>query len=224
VLQSHPLRRNLVDHPIFAKMKSSDISRDWVAVVIGQWWHPLHYFPTYLGQCVASLPDIGSQSAVARILFQETGEGRPSRAHERIYIETMAKAGFAHAEIACARPLPETIRLIADYRHASGDRYTALGCLAATEFADLAMVSGIGACVRRVTGAIDLEWVRIHEQQEPDHVEEADHALLESFDSEESALIVAAAEQSWRAWIGFFDALAAVDADAVPERGVVAAL
>jgi pyrroloquinoline quinone (PQQ) biosynthesis protein C len=213
-LQAHGLRAALIDHPVFATMRDGEGSKAWVAQVLGQWWWPLHHFPTFLGRCVAILPDIESQCAIARILHQETGEGMPARAHERIYVDTMERAGFTRPQIAGAAAWPATAALLADYEAAARDRYEALGCLAATEFADLAMVSGIGAAVTRATGCRELEWVRIHETQEPDHVEEADHALLGSFGAEEGARIVAAAERSWRAWIGFFDALAeAAEAD-----------
>lgn len=207
-LYAHELRAGLVDHPVFTTMRGGGGSAAWVAQVLGQWWRPLHHFPTFLGRCVAVLPDIESQCAVARILHQETGEGVPARAHERIYLDTMSRAGFDPVEIVGAPTWPATAALLADYEAAPRDRYGALGCLAATEFADLAMVSGIGAAVAGATGCRDLEWVRIHEVQEPDHVEEADHALLDSFAPDEGARIVAAAEGSWRAWIGFFDALA----------------
>ena len=43
--------------------------------------------------------------------------------------------------------------------------------------ADLAMVSGIGISVRRVTGHKDLPWVTIHAHQEPGHITSAQDAL-----------------------------------------------
>jgi hypothetical protein len=46
-----------------------------------------------------------------------------------------------------------------------------------TEVADLAMVSGIGAAVRRVSGMKNLPCVDIHVLQEPHHVDEASNAL-----------------------------------------------
>ena len=67
------------------------------------------------------------------------------------------------------------------------------------------MVSGIGVSVGRVTGMKDLEWVNIHVRQEPDHVKEAEHAMLRSFSADEEALVAVNAEEMWRQWIAFFD-------------------
>jgi pyrroloquinoline quinone (PQQ) biosynthesis protein C len=183
------------------------MTREQVAVFIGQWWHPLHYFPTFLARCVAVLPDIGSKSAVSKILNQETGEGNTKRAHEVVYIDTMERVGFTRAQATEAPPFPETVALVAGYERASEDRFGALGFIFATEVADLVMVSGIGTAVERVTGTRDLEWVNIHVEQEPDHVEEADHTMLRSFNASEESLVMDNAEEMWRLWTAFFDRL-----------------
>jgi hypothetical protein len=96
------------------------------------------------------------------------------------------------------------------YREASGDRLGALGFVYGTEVADLAMVSGIGNAVRRVTGAQDLPWVDIHILQEPDHVEQVNEAIEPDFTAEEVNELVARAEEMWSLWIAFFDRLRAV--------------
>lgn len=221
-LQAHPLRAMLIEHPLLKAMQAGEMTNAWVELLLSQWWYPLNNFPVFLGQCVAQLPDASSRSAVARILYQETGQGRPDKAHEVIYQTTMERAGFAVDRIVGAAPLPETRALIADYEMAASDRYFALGCLAATEFADLAMVSAIGAAVSWVSGVTDLEWVQIHVEQEPDHVEEADHALLDSFAADEGAQVVAAAGRSWRAWIALFDALAEASGAPIEARPIAA--
>ncbi len=206
-LKAHPARLRLVGHGVFEKIRTAPLNMQGGAIVLGQWWHPLHYFPTFLARSIAVLPDMASKCAVAKILYQESGEGDPRRAHEAIYVQTMQRAGFSVGQVAEAAPFAETVELVAGYEHASADRYAALGFLFATEFADLAMVSGIGTAVRRVTGVDELEWVDIHVQQEPDHVEEADHTMLDSFTPEEQGHIAAAAERMWRLWIRFFDRL-----------------
>lgn len=206
-LKAHPSRLRLVEHEVFARIRTAPLSIEGTAILLGQWWHPLHYFPTFLARSVAVLPDIESKCAVAKILYQETGEGDPRRAHEVVYVETMTRAGFSAEQVAEAAPFQETRELVEGYERASADRYQALGFLFATEFADLAMVSGIGTAVRRTTGVGDLDWVDIHVRQEPDHVEEADCTMLESFSSDEQGRIAVDAESMWRLWIGFFDRL-----------------
>lgn len=208
-LRAHPLRRELVEHVFFQQVRSAPVTREQVAIFLGQWWHPLHYFPTFLARTVAVLPDIASKSAVARILNQETGEGNPKRAHEVIYIDTMERVGFTAAQTSEMAPFPETAMLIEGYQKAANARLPALGFVFATEVADLAMVSGIGTAVKRISGVSKLEWVDIHIEQEPDHVEQADHTMLMSFNAQEEAKVMAGAEDVWRQWIGFFDRLQA---------------
>ena len=78
-LAESPVYLKFRDHPFFAAVDSADLTREQVAILIEQWWHPLHYFPTFLARCVAVLPDIASKSAITRILNQEAGGGAVSR-------------------------------------------------------------------------------------------------------------------------------------------------
>jgi pyrroloquinoline quinone (PQQ) biosynthesis protein C len=206
-LNEHRLRKQFVDHEFFRRVKISTLTKEQAAVFIGQWWHPLRYFSTFLARCVATLADIESKSAVSKILSQETGEGNPKRAHEVVYVETMERAGFTMAQVTGVAPFPETQALVAGYARASEERLSALGYIFATEVADLTMVSGIGTAVRKATGTRDLEWVNIHVQQEPDHVEEAERTMLRGFSAQEEALVVNSAEEMWRLWAAFFDRL-----------------
>lgn len=206
-LNDHWLRKQFVNHDFFRRVKEDPIDREQVAVFIGQWWHPLHYFPSFLARCISVLPDIESKSAISKILNQETGEGKPGRAHEIIYIETMERAGFTREQVTKSAPFPETAALVSGYERASRNRLVALGFIFATEVADLTMVSSIGNAVTRATGVKDLEWVDIHVRQEPDHVEEADHAVLGNFTAQEEALVFESAIEMWRLWTTFFDRL-----------------
>lgn len=207
-LRDDSLHERFVGHEFFRRVHLGSMTLEDVAVLIGQWWHPLHYFPTFLARCISVLPDIESKSAIARILHQEVGEGNPKRAHELIYIDTMERAGLRRVQVTGASPLAETSALVAGYERASESRLSALGFIFATEVTDLLMVSRIGAAVSRATGKRDLEWVDIHVRQEPDHVEEADHTMMCSFDAAEEASVIESAREMWRLWIGFFDRLA----------------
>lgn len=206
-LNQNPLRRKLVQHEFFRRVRAAPTTKEQAAIVVGQWWHPLHYFPTFLARCVSVLPDISAKCAISKILNQETGEGNPAKAHEVLYIDSMECAGFSRAQIAEAVPFAETEALVAGYNRAPATPWGALGFVFATEVADLAMVSGIGAAVEQATGTRDLQWVEIHVQQEPDHVQEANHALLRSFEPAQEALVMDRAEEMWRLWIAFFDRL-----------------
>jgi pyrroloquinoline quinone (PQQ) biosynthesis protein C len=206
-LEENPLRKELIHHPFFKEVRTADLTRDEVSIFLGQWWHPLHYFPSFLSRTIDQVPVLEMKTAICKILYQELGEGDPARAHERIYVTTMEDAGFDRASVAEAAPFEETRRLVERYEEASAERLSALGFVYGTEVADLAMVAGIGNAVRRVSGLQDLPWVDIHILQEPDHVEQANEALEVGFTPAEVETIVASAEEMWTLWIAFFNRL-----------------
>ena len=206
-LKSHPLRQKLISHPFFDRIRTAPLSRGQVATFLGQWWHPLHYFPVFLSRLISVSPRVELQTAVSKILFQELGEGDARRAHEVLYVDTMTPLGFGKAEVCGAAPFPATARLVAAYAESSAELLAGLGFMYGTEVADLAMVSGIGTAVRKATGAKKLPWVDIHVEQEPEHVARANDTLgLDLSESQEKQLL-AAAESMWSHWIGFFDEL-----------------
>jgi pyrroloquinoline quinone (PQQ) biosynthesis protein C len=209
-LEENPLRKKLIHHPFFKDVKTSELTREQVGTFLGQWWHPLHYFPNFLSRTIDAVPVLEIKTAICKILNQELGEGDPARAHERLYVITMEAAGFDRATVAQAAPFAETRRLVQRYEEASAERLSALGFVYGTEVADLAMVAGIGNAVRRVSGMKDLPWVDIHIQQEPDHVEQASEALEAGFGDAEIRKIEASAEEMWSLWIAFFDRLQSV--------------
>jgi pyrroloquinoline quinone (PQQ) biosynthesis protein C len=208
--------QNFRDHPFFAAVDTAELTKEQAAILIEQWWHPLHYFPTFLARCVAVLPGIAAKTAITRILNQEVGGGVMSRAHEMIYIDSMDKCGFDRARVTGTPPYPETAALVDGYRRASDGRETALGFIFATETTDLLMVSSIGKAIERTTGITDNEWVSIHVQQEPDHVEEANHALLTDSSAEQEDAVLDAANEMWQLWTAFFARLAEEAGVAVP--------
>jgi pyrroloquinoline quinone (PQQ) biosynthesis protein C len=209
-LRNNTLRKNLIHHRFFDEIRTGLLSRGDVAVFLGQWWHPLHYFPDFLSQSIAVIPKLETRTAICAILFQELGEGDPARAHERIYVETMATAGFSQKEVTEAAPFESTRNLVQGYERACTQEASALGFVYGTEVADLAMVSGIGAAVRQVSGLKNLPWVDIHVLQEPHHVDKAGDALQPELSSDDFDRVVASAEEMWRLWIGFFSELSHV--------------
>ena len=207
ILKSNKLRQKLITHPFFDKIASADLSRGQVATFLGQWWHPLHYFPVFLSRLISVAPQIHVKTAISKILFQELGEGDAARAHEVIYVDTMTPLGFGRSDVSGAAPLPATARLVAAYAESSAEMLAGLGFLYGTEVADLAMVSGIGTAVRRVTSATRLAWVDIHVQLEPEHIARANDTVALGFSEAEEMALLAGAEAMWRHWIAFFDEL-----------------
>lgn len=206
-LKTHPLRRQLINHELFHNVTANPLSHEGVAMLLGQWWHPLHYFPTFLSRAIAVIPHLETKTAISTILFQELGEGVSAQAHENIYIDTMIDAGFSRQEICHAEASPSTTRLLAGYENASTDSWEALGFVYGTEVADLAMVSGIGKAVRRLSGKQELRWVDIHIRQEPGHVDQATVATHGAFSPDQQQRILSSAEEMWRLWIAFFNSL-----------------
>jgi pyrroloquinoline quinone (PQQ) biosynthesis protein C len=212
-------RAELVDHRFFARVRQSpDLDRPQVARFLGQWWHPLHFFPTFLSRLIGNVRDLEMKTAVSKILWEELGEGDPARAHERIYVSTMTAVGFAAEQVNAAPPLPATERLVQRYGEAAGDCWAGLGFLYGTEVADLAMVSGIGVSVRRVTGEKQLPWVTIHARQEPGHIDSAQAALPGELSELETHRILDGAREMWTLWIAFFDTLDELAAADAPGR------
>ncbi|MGR9556468.1 TenA family transcriptional regulator (plasmid) [Rhizobium leguminosarum] len=206
-LEENPQRLQLLNHPFFERVERGDITIEQACTVVGQWWHPLHYFPTFLARCIAAVPDIESKSAISRILAQEAGAGDPRQAHEVIYVYTMQGAGLPRRHITESQPFEQTRALVSGYECASADRLAALGYIFATEVTDLTMVSAVGQTVTKATGVSNLEWVDIHVKQEPDHVEHANYTMVQNFGAFDQSMIVHHAEEMWRLWIEFFDRL-----------------
>lgn len=207
MLEDRVARERLIQHGFIEAVHSAPLTRRQVAMLLGQWWHPLHHFPTFLAECIAVLPDIASKCAVAKILFQETGSGDPKAAHEIIFADTMERIGFPRASITGMAAYPATVSLVEGYRASSRDRFAAVGAVFATEVVDLVMVSAIGTAVRRVTGAERLEWVDVHVAQEPDHVEQAGLSLPDDLSPEQREAVTTAADRIWILWGAFFDSL-----------------
>lgn len=205
VLEKNLLRKELVNHALFQEIGTASLSRGKVAIILGQWWHPLHYFPNFLSKTIAVVPTVEMKTAISTILYQELGESRPEMAHEKIYIDTMLDAGFLLEEISGAHPYKPTEELVAGYERASGDWQRSLGYIYGTEVADLVMVSSIGRAVSKVTDKRFLPWVDIHINQEPDHVEKATAVTQPTLSAEDRHLVIAGAEEIWRLWIAFFN-------------------
>ena len=186
------------------KNECGTLSKEQVIVILGQWFHPLHYFPTFLSRLISVSREIETQTYVSRILWEELGEGDPRRAHERVYLETISDGGFVKEQVAGAPPLNATRKLITGYEQASTNCLPGLGFLYGTEVVDLPMVATIGELMRRCTGKEDLPWVNIHVSQEPGHVDSANGTLKAALTGEEQREIFKHAEQMWTLWIDFF--------------------
>ncbi|HKP12539.1 MAG TPA: iron-containing redox enzyme family protein [Blastocatellia bacterium] len=197
-------RRGLIEELNRLKESAGTPSAGRVAIILGQWFHPLHYFPAFLSRLISVAPNVEVQAEIAKILWQELGEGDYRRAHEVIYIDTMVNVGFAAEQVSKAPPLEHTEKLVAGYQQASAGFLSGLGFMYATEVADLAMVSAIGQLVRECTGQHDLPWIDIHVNQEPEHVQSSTQTLLPPFTTKEQQQIVASAEEMWALWTHFF--------------------
>src|SRR5689334_7908654 len=167
------------------KNECGTLSTEQVLIILGEWFHPLHYFPTFLSRLISVSPEIETQTFVSRILWEELGEGDPRQAHERVYIDTISDGGFAEENVSGAPPLNATRRLVAGYAQASTSCLAGLGFLYGTEVVDLPMVATIGELMRRCTGKQNLPWVSIHVKQEAGHVDSATETLKPAFTAEE---------------------------------------
>ena len=206
-LKRNGARNALFNHSFFNMPRNSGFSKDDTLTLLGQYWHPLHYFPDFLAGLITKAPGVDFKCAIADILNEELGEGTPARAHERFYIESFTELGFSQAALTQTPPTRITAQLVDCYRAGSQDFLTGLGGLYATESTDLAIVSGIGKMVRSATETEEpIMWIDIHVQQEPNHVVQTDHTLVTLTPAEE-AEVTRHAETMWQYWIDFFDAI-----------------
>lgn len=195
----------LRSHSLLERMNRETFGREAVRRILCQWYHPLHYFPTFLSRHMALSPTLAAKTQVSRIVWQELGEGDPERSHELVYVQTMSAIGFAPAEFVNTPMLDATRSLVGAYEDVSATDYaTSLGFLRATEHADLAMVSAIGTAVRSFSGATSLPWVDIHVRQEPDHTDSVANVLAKDLSAQQTEAVVRGAERMYRLWIDFF--------------------
>ena len=204
LLSKNEIRKELVRDLEDLRQSGKDMSRDQVTIILGQWFHPLHYFPSFLARLISISPSIEMQTYISMILWQELGQGVPQNAHESIYIETVESAGFAGQDISNAPPLDGTKELLKGYAESSNSYLPGLGFLYGTEVADLSMVSTIGDIMRQCAGQQDLPWLDIHVKEEPDHVESSSQTLKPTFGEEDQQTILQSAELMWTHWIKFF--------------------
>lgn len=206
-LSTNLVRGELVSYLKELKSDCGTLAREQVVVILGQWFHPLHYFPIFLSRLISVSPQIETQTFISRILWEELGEGDPQQAHEKIYIETILDGGFTRQQVAEAPPLQATRKLVEGYEKSSSSCLHGLGFLYGTEVVDLPMVATIGELMRRCTGKRNLPWVNVHVAQEPGHVVSAEATLKPSFTEPEHQQIIENAERMWMLWIDFFKSI-----------------
>ena len=127
-LPTNHVRDELVTTLKELKDDCGTLPKELAVVILGQWFHPLHYFPVFLSRLISVAPSVDTQTCISRILWEELGEGDPARAHERIYIETMTAGGFEKTQFTEAPALAATRRLVAGYENASLSRPELLQC------------------------------------------------------------------------------------------------
>jgi pyrroloquinoline quinone (PQQ) biosynthesis protein C len=203
-------RKELNQHSLIQRMRKETFSKEQVAVVLGQWFHPLHYFPSFVSRYIGICPDMVTKTLMSKLVWQELGEGDPKRAHEVFFINTMQDAGFTLDQFLEVEAFPATVELVSEYKDKSGyDHLASLGYVYATESADLLMVSSIGSAVRKATDVKRLPWVDIHVSQEPDHTDCVDHAVANDLSAEECNSVLASADSMFKIWCEFFSSIEA---------------
>ena len=131
-LPANKVRDELVTCLKELKDDCGTLPRELAVVILGQWFHPLHYFPVFLSRLISVTPRVESQTYISRILWEELGEGDPQRAHEKIYVQTMVDGGFEKTQFTEAPPLAATRRLVDGYEKASSEYLSGLGFLYGT--------------------------------------------------------------------------------------------
>jgi hypothetical protein len=195
-------------------LRTTNLTKDQVTIVLGQWFHPLRFFVQFLATFVATLAKSNPQdpaiALIVTILHQEAGEGRPDRSHLELFIISMCgMAGFSNEVITGSAPFPATKALVGAYarfgQHPNSGRAATLG----TETKDLEMVVAISAAVRKATEITNLPWENVHRDQEPQRAQNATRTALWVKDPEEQEAILDEAQTMLRYWVAFFKAIKA---------------
>ncbi|RKR04561.1 pyrroloquinoline quinone (PQQ) biosynthesis protein C [Flavobacterium sp. 90] len=205
-LKSEVKRQELISHPFLKKMKDGLLNKEDTSLVLGQWYYPLENFPFFLSSCISHTRNIPIQTFISDILHEELGCGDPKNSHLDLYISTCKDSGFDEEIVTKSKALDSTNRLISGYKKSAKKMSSGLGYLYATEVADLAMVSSIGNAIGNICekSILDLPWVDIHVQQEPNHVNNVDNALEISFDEKTYNELLMSSKEMWSLWIDFF--------------------
>jgi pyrroloquinoline quinone (PQQ) biosynthesis protein C len=206
-LEKRARRQQVVSHPFLKRIRTQELTKPQVSVIVGQYWYPIHYVTEFLPKVIAVVSDLSMRTYVSKILWQELGEGDPDQAHETLYLETMVGGGIDADDVRNMPALSATDRLVHGYRDSTSDPFSAIGFLYGTEVIDLAMVSSVGAAVRNTTGVEHLPWVDIHLKQEPDHVSSVKNLVASSLTEEQRRKVVEEAENIWSLWSDFYDAI-----------------
>jgi hypothetical protein len=197
-----------VGHRLLDVLQNQPLTQQSLAVALGQYWHPIHYFTEFLALCLTVIGDLGLRSRVSLILYQELGQGDSKRAHESLYLNAVQRAGISVQDVIGAEPLLQTEALLAGFREAINTRTQAIAYLYATEIIDLRLVKSLGAAITRASGGAVPDWVTMHEQQEGDHVMTA-RDLVTLLSVSEVDEVLKHAEDAWTRWQGFYDGIGA---------------
>jgi pyrroloquinoline quinone (PQQ) biosynthesis protein C len=133
-------------------------------------------FPTLIAAGIERAQDEETRSTLAVNLFQEQGEGDPSRSHHAIYRKFLSTAGMdvpAAPEEAFAAEWRE--RLLGYIDRSSGAR--ALGVLAAGEFLAQPVLGRIYSIIEPLYPGADREYFTKHLVLETEHVREVTAAI-----------------------------------------------
>ena len=194
-------------HPFLSLRREGRVpTLETVGRAIGQYWHPIHFFPDFLASVVANAPTLEVKTYVSKILFQELGEGNPKLAHEDLYISTMLDCGFSIQTITKSKPSESTLRLMQKYRLATRSFEAGLGVLLGTEMIDIYIVAGLRNAVILATGRSELPWFDIHVKQEPDHTDCSERSL-DTLSGDSKAQVEGHRDDILRLWSAFFDEL-----------------
>jgi len=200
-------KKRFQQHPLFKYGATGPLTSEQLKIVFSQYLQPLHYFPDFLSHLIALLPSIDQKTYISRILYQELGEGDPSNAHEVAYFKCLEDLNLAKTKILEHELYIETSDLMNMYKSASTDLEKSLGVLFATEVADLAIITGLYQLIKRNFGKELPLWVRLHIQQEPDHVKSSMETLCVRSPHTSQQKVLEFAEECSQKWYNFFDSI-----------------
>ena len=198
-------------HPFLAKCTAGELNLNDVRALATQMYRFTREFSPLLARILAACPDEEVRVVIGENLFEELGEGDPSKTHVEMFRKFTRGLGLDDAALDAIPAEPETRRLVDVYLSLS-DRYGYLPALAAVCFASEGIVSTLYARLQNgIENAVsltpdDLIFFDLHIKTDTGHAA----ALIEVLeprleDGAELVGAVAAVLEAMDARRGFFD-------------------
>ena len=119
--------RSLLKHPFYRAWQNGELTLEHLRGYAAQYYHHVLAFPQYVSAAHAICPTQGERQELLENLIEEE---RGDENHPELWLRFAEGVGATRGDIESADGLPETDRLVATFRDATGRRSFAEACAA----------------------------------------------------------------------------------------------